>query len=198
MKTPSSRAPSADLAGYELLVAVCGGIAAYKTCEVVSGVVQRGASVTVAMTAAARKFVGPITFQALTGRRVLTRLWHTGDAAEIQHVTTTGAADLLLVAPATANIIGKMAAGIADDLVSTLIVSADCPILLAPAMNNRMWANPMVQRNVKVLRDQGYPLVGPGEGWLACRSEGPGRMAEPDEILDAAVTLLTKNPPKKK
>ena len=185
-----------DLARYEVLVGVCGGIAAYKVCEVVSGLVQRGAGVTVAMTRSARKFVGRTTFQALTGRRVLTSLWHTDDAAEVQHITLTGAVDLVLIAPATANIIGKIASGIADELVSTLVMSSALPVVLAPTMNDRMWKNPIVQRNVATLTEQGYKFIGPGEGWLACGSVGPGRMAEASEILDLIVPMLKTKPPK--
>lgn len=189
------RAP-ANLAGYEVLVAVCGGIAAYKVCEVVSALVQRGVGVTVAMTRAARKFVGVATFQALTGRRVLTSLWNASDPADAQHITLTGNADLMLIAPATANIIGKIAAGIADDAVTTLVVSTASPVLLAPSMNDRMWNHPIVQRNVTTLKDLGFQWVGPSEGWLACRSVGPGRMAEPAEILDRVGSMLKAQPAK--
>lgn len=189
------RAP-ANLVGYEVLVAVCGGIAAYKVCEVVSALVQRGVGVTVAMTRAARKFVGVATFQALTGRRVLTSLWNANDPADPQHITMTGDADLMLIAPATANIIGKIAAGIADDAVTTLVVSTASPVLLAPSMNDRMWNHPIVQRNVATLKDLGFQWVGPSEGWLACRSVGPGRMAEPAEILDRVGSMLKAQPAK--
>ncbi len=192
---PEPRAP-ANLAGYEVLLAVCGGIAAYKVCEVVSALVQRGVGVTVAMTRAARKFVGVATFQALTGRRVLTSLWNPNDPADPQHITLAGNADLMLIAPATANIIGKIAAGIADDTVTTLVVSTASPVLLAPSMNDRMWNHPIVQRNVTTLKDLGFQWVGPSEGWLACRSVGPGRMAEPAEILDRVGSMLKAQPAK--
>ena len=187
----------AKLSGYEVLVAVCGGIAAYKVCEVVSALVQQGAGVNVAMTRAARKFVGAVTFQALTGRRVLTSLWQSGEIADVQHIALSGAADLMLIAPATANTIGKIAAGIADDMVSTLVVSAASPVVLAPAMNDRMWANPIVQDNVASLTEHGYKLIGPGEGWLACGRIGPGRMAEPSDILDCVIPMLKAKPPKR-
>ena len=192
---PEPRAP-ANLAGYEVLVAVCGGIAAYKVCEVVSALVQGGVGVTVAMTRAARKFVGVATFQALTGRRVLTSLWNANDPADPQHITLTDNADLMLIAPATADIIGKIAAGIADDAVTTLVVSTASPVLLAPSMNDRMWNHPIVQRNVTTLKDLGFQWVGPSEGWLACRSVGPGRMAEPAEILDRVGCMLQAQPAK--
>jgi phosphopantothenoylcysteine decarboxylase/phosphopantothenate--cysteine ligase len=185
-----------DLAGYEVIVALSGGIAAYKVCEVVSRLVQRGAGVTVAMTKAARKFVTPLTFQALSGRSVLTDLWKTGGAADIQHIDLTTRADLLLVAPATANTIGKIAAGLADEVVSNLVISADSPVMLAPAMNDRMWKNAAVQRNVTSLRRDGFQIVGPAEGWLACRSMGPGRMVEAAELVEAVVVQLQTRPPK--
>ena len=185
-----------DLAGYEVIVALSGGIAAYKVCEVVSRLVQRGAGVTVAMTKDARKFVTPLTFQALSGRSVLTDLWKTGGAADIQHIDLTTRADLLLVAPATANTIGKIAAGLADEVVSNLVISADSPVMLAPAMNDRMWKNAAVQRNVTSLRRDGFQIVGPAEGWLACRSMGPGRMVEAAELVEAVVVQLQTRPPK--
>ena len=190
--------PEYDLSGYEILTCVCGGIAAYKVCEVVSKLVQRGAGVTVAMTRSAKKFVGPTTFQALTGRPVLTSLWSAADPEDVQHIALTGAADLVLIAPATANILGKIASGIADDVVTTLVISAASPVILAPAMNERMWANAIVQENMANLKRCGFTMVGPGEGWLACRSIGPGRMAEPSEILDIVVAKLKSQPPKKK
>ena len=186
-----------DLTGYEVVVGVCGGIAAYKVCEVVSALAQRGASVAVAMTRAAREFVGPVAFQALSGRRVLTSLWDEGQAADIRHITLSGSADLMLVAPATADVIARIAHGLADDVVTTLVVSAASPVVLAPAMNDRMWANPIVQRNVSVLRDAGFAMLGPAEGWLACRSVGPGRMIEPSEIVEAVSTTLKSQPPKR-
>ena len=197
MKSRSDKPDTLDLVGYEVLLAVCGGIAAYKVCEVASRLTQRGAGVTVAMTKAATRFVGPVTFQALTGRRVLTSMWHEHDGAGVPHISLTDAADLMLIAPATANIIGKIASGIADDLVSTLAASAALPVVLAPAMNERMWNSPIVQRNVAALTELGYVSVGPREGWLACRGVGPGRMAEPNEILDAVIPSLTAKPAKK-
>ena len=185
-----------DLERYEVIVGVSGGIAAYKACEVVSKLVQSGAGVTVAMTRAARKFVGPVTFQALNGRDVLSSLWDFDDRCSVRHITLTSAADLMLIAPATANIIGKIAGGIADDLLSTLVISADSPVVLAPAMNDRMWSNPIVKGNVSRLAELGYRFVGPGEGWLACGTLGPGRMAESHEIFEVIVGMLKANPPK--
>jgi len=196
MKSRPDDRRNAPLDRYEVLVAACGGIAAYKVGHVVSQLVQRGAGVTVAMTRAARKFVGPTTFQALTGRRVLTSIWTDEDPGDVQHIALSGAADLMLIAPATANMIGKIAAGIADDIVTTLVISQDSPVLLAPAMNTRMWKNHIVQRNLTTLKDAGYIILDPGEGWLACRTVGPGRMADPDEILEAVTSRLTTSTPK--
>lgn len=185
-----------DLDRYEVVVGVSGGIAAYKVCELISKLVQSGAGVTVAMTRAARKFVGPATFQALTGRRVLTSLWDFDDRCGVRHITLTSAADLMLIAPATANVIGKIAGGIADDLLSTLVISADSPVVLAPAMNDRMWSNPIVKGNVSRLAELGYRFVGPGDGWLACGTLGPGRMAESQEIFETIAPMLKANAPK--
>jgi phosphopantothenoylcysteine decarboxylase/phosphopantothenate--cysteine ligase len=185
-----------DLAGYEVLVGVGGGIAAYKVCQVVSRLVQRGCGVTVAMTEAGTRFVTPLTFQSLTHRQVFTSMWVVEGYHDPQHLSLTERADLFVVAPTTANLIGKFASGIADDLISTLMIGRDCPVLLAPAMNTRMWENPVVARNVRTLRDLGYAFIDPGEGYLACGTMGAGRMAEPEEILDRVVALLSAAPPK--
>lgn len=181
--------------GCELLVCVCGGIAAYKTAALVSMLVQRGCGVTVAMTRNARRFVGPITFQALTGRPVVTSPWRAAGSGDIQHLKLSETADLILVAPATANIIGKLAGGIADDLVSTLLLGAACPVILAPAMNTRMWQHPAVQGNVALLRERGFELVGPEEGWQACGTVGPGRMSEPETLLATVRERLLRSKP---
>lgn len=188
-----------NLAGYEVLLCVTGGIACYKSADLASSLVQAGAGVTVAMTAAARRFVAPLTFQTLTSRPVYTSLWQRTADFRSEHIALTDLADLMIVAPATANILGKFAAGLADDLVSALALSAtgSCPILLAPAMNTRMWSAPPVQANVKTLAQWGYHVVGPATGRLACGTEGIGRMSEPADILAAAATLLRRTPPRK-
>lgn len=194
-KAAAGRNPPDDLRGYEVVVAVCGGIAAYKVCTVVSRLAQRGAGVTVVMTEAATKFVTPLTFESLTLRRVFTNTWEAEGYHDPQHLRLTESADLFFVAPCTANMIGKIANGIADDLVSTMVMSTDCPVVLAPAMNTRMWENPIVQGNVKTLAKAGYEIIPPAEGWLACRTVGAGRLPEPEDLIDAVVSrLISKRP----
>jgi phosphopantothenoylcysteine decarboxylase/phosphopantothenate--cysteine ligase len=185
-----------DLAGYEVLVAVCGGIAAYKVASLVSALVQRKAGVTVAMTEAGRRFITPLTFETLTGRQVFTSMWHAAESHDPQHLRLTDTADLFVIAPATANTIGKIAHGIADDLVSTMAMSMAGPMMLAPAMNTRMWENPVVQENVNLLTRRGAIIVPPGEGWLACGTVGAGRMAEPETILAAIEHTLKQAAPR--
>lgn len=182
--------PAQPLKGREIVVGICGGIACYKVADLVSKLVQAGAGVTVAMTADAQKFVTPLTFQALTGRPVHTNIWATEDSGDVQHIKLTEKADLMLVAPATATTIARIAAGLCDDLVALLVAAAACPVMLAPSMNDRMWANPIAQRNVRALTDAGYQLIGPDAGWLACRNVGAGRMSEPGAIFEAVVDAL--------
>lgn len=174
---------------HEIIIGVSGGIAAYKTAALVSSLVQDGHGVTVVMTRAARKLVGPATFRALTGRDVATDMF-----ARYQplgpHIELADRADLVCVAPATANLLGKLANGLADDPLSTLLLAFRGPVVLAPAMNTTMWKKPAVGRNVAVLHADGYHLVGPQEGWLSCRRSGVGRMAEPAEIKEKIVRLL--------
>jgi len=181
------------LAGREVLLCATGGIACYKAADLASKLVRAGAGVSVALSAAAQRFVCPLTFQALTARAVHTTLWADARPADVEHIALTDRAELLIVAPATANILAKLAAGLADDLVSTLALAAQgaCPILLAPAMNTRMWLAPSTEANVARLGEWGMHFVGPAEGRLACGTTGPGRMAEPDEILAHAVAILS-------
>jgi phosphopantothenoylcysteine decarboxylase/phosphopantothenate--cysteine ligase len=171
--------------GRELIIGVTGGISAYKTPVLVSRLVQAGAKVTVAMTEAATQFVGPTTFQALTARPVRTDLFASQDDPLDSHIELAKRAELLCVAPATANFLAKAAHGIADDLLSTLYLAFRGPVLVAPAMNSAMWEQPAVQRNVQQLRADGVLFIGPDEGWLACRAAGPGRMSEPEAIFAA-------------
>ena len=180
------------LAGREIVVGVGGGIACYKACDLVSKLVQRGCGVTVAMTDAAQRFVTPLTFEALSQRPVHRGIWDQVDAADTQHVKLTERADLLIVAPATMHLVCKIAAGLCDDVVSLLCAASACPILMAPGMNGRMWANAATREAVERLKARGVSFVGPGEGWLACRDHGVGRMAEVGEILEAAGGVLPR------
>jgi phosphopantothenoylcysteine decarboxylase len=186
----SSDSATLPLTGREIIVAVCGGIAAYKVADVVSKLVQQGAGVTVVMTASATNFVTPLTFQSLSGRPVRTDTFDLPDSSDPQHIGLTERADLMLVAPATANIIAKTAHGICDDLVSVMINASACPVIFAPAMNNRMWDNPITKENCQKLQKHGYRFIGPEEGWLACRSVGKGRMSEAAAIVQAVVESL--------
>jgi phosphopantothenoylcysteine decarboxylase/phosphopantothenate--cysteine ligase len=171
--------------GRELLIGVTGGIAAFKTAAMVSQLVQQGALVTVAMTDSAKEFVGPATFAALTGRPVADRLFDVENFPLGAHIELAKRAELLCVAPASANFLAKAAQGLADDLLSTLYLSFAGPVLVAPAMNVEMWGKPAVARNVERLRGDGVTIVGPEEGWLSCRDRGAGRMAAPETITAA-------------
>lgn len=192
MSLPPNDSNSPTLKGREIIVAVCGGIAAYKVAEVVSKLVQLGAGVTVCMTQGAQKFVTPLTFEALSGRPVRTGTFELVESSDPQHIALTERADLMLVAPATNNIIAKVAQGLCDDLVSLMICAAACPVVFAPAMNNRMWENPIAQENVAKLSSLGYRFIGPEAGWLACRNVGAGRLSEPQKIVDVLTDMLTK------
>jgi phosphopantothenoylcysteine decarboxylase/phosphopantothenate--cysteine ligase len=183
-------ATNPPLAGREVIVGVCGGIAAYKACDVVSKLVQRGAGVTVAMTEAATKFVTPLTFEALSGRHVMTSPWTLQDTSDPQHIKLTERADLMLVVPATTNLIAKVATGLADDLLSLMICASACPVVFAPAMNHRMWDHPVARENVEKLQKIGYTFIGPEPGWLACRNVGMGRLSEPAEIIETIAEML--------
>ncbi len=176
----------------EVIVGVCGGIAAYKTAALVSQLVQAGHGVSVVMTSAAREFIGPVTFAALTGRPVAQRMFDDQGHPLGAHIELAERGELMCVAPATANLMAKAAAGMADDLLSTLLLSFNGPILLAPAMSSDMWEKPSVRRNVTQLRTDGVHFVDPEEGWLSCRKRGVGRMAAPEKILTAIQQLLDK------
>jgi phosphopantothenoylcysteine decarboxylase/phosphopantothenate--cysteine ligase len=173
-----------------IALGVCGGIGAYKAVEVARGLQKRGHEVVAVMTAAATRFVGPLTFEAITRRQVLTDQFAPGMNADIEHIALASSIDLLLIAPATANIIGKLANGIADDFLSTLYTATRAPLLLAPSMNTQMFAHEAVRRNLDTLASRGVRFVEPGEGYLACGWVGKGRLAEPDEIVAAAEALL--------
>src|SRR5580765_598240 len=169
---------------------VTGGIGAYKAVEVCRGLQKRGHDVVAVMTKAATRFVGPITFEAITRRPVITSQWKPGANADIEHIAIADEIALLLVAPCTANVIGKFANGIADDFLTSLYLATKAPVLIAPAMNTNMLAHDAVQRNVQTLAARGVRFVEPGEGYLACGWIGKGRLAEPDTIVAAADALL--------
>ncbi|QDT50633.1 Phosphopantothenoylcysteine decarboxylase [Symmachiella dynata] len=174
----------------EVLLGVTGGIAAYKTAELCSRLVQAGAGVSVVMTTSAEKFIGATTFEALTGRPVHRQLFQPQEHHIGEHIGLVRRADLLVVAPASANCLAKFAHGLADDLLSTIALTHTGPILMAPAMNSEMWQKPSVQRNIAQLREDGVLFIEPGSGWLSCGQVGPGRMAEAAEILDRVRELL--------
>jgi len=176
--------------GREIVVGVTGGVAAFKTAALVSKLVQEGAGVTVVMTAAAQRFVGPATFAALTGRPVVCDTFDERQFPLGAHITLAEQARLLVVAPASADFLAKAAHGLADDLLSTLYLAFSGRVLMAPAMNTAMWEKAAVQRNVAQLRVDGVQFVEPGRGWLSCRQVGAGRMAEPETILSAIRGLL--------
>ncbi len=182
------------LAGKRVLLIIAGGIAAYKTLELIRLLKGQGASVTPVMTKAASEFVTPLSVSALAGEKVYTDLFDLTDEAEMGHIQLSRSADLVVVAPATANIMAKMAGGHADDMATTLLMATDTPVMIAPAMNVRMWDHPATQRNVKTLLEDGIRIVGPNVGDMACGEHGPGRMAEPAEILDTVRNALTTGP----
>ena len=169
---------------------ITGGIGAYKAVEVARGLQKRGHDVVAVMTRNARRFVGPVTLEAITRHPVVTSQWAAGANADVEHIALASSIDLLLVAPATANILGKFAGGIADDFLSALYLATTAPVMVAPAMNSNMLAHPAVQQNVRTLEARGVRVVEPGAGYLACGWIGKGRLAEPDEIVEAADRLL--------
>ena len=184
--------------GREIILGVTGGIAAFKAAALASLLVQRGAGVTAVLTRNARRFVGAATFAALTGRPVASRSFDPAAFPLGAHIELAARADLVVVAPASADLLAKVAGGAADDLLTTLLLCAECPTIFAPAMNSAMWAKAAVRRNVEqVAADRGI-IVQPGTGWLSCRQTGAGRMAEPDEILTVIEETLSGLPPRKR
>lgn len=178
-----------------IIVGVTGGIAAYKTCTLVSRLAQAGALVTVAMTDAATRFVTPLTFQALSGRPVYTSAWDHIESHDPQHVSLAREARLAVVAPCSMDCMAKLAGGHTDDVVTLILSAIDrtkTPVLLAPSMNDSMWKQASTQRNAKQLAGDGFQLIGPGEGWQACRTVGTGRMVEPEALLETVRSTLTR------
>ena len=176
-------------AGRHVVLGVAGGIASYKSCILARRLVEAGASVDVVLTQGAAQFVGPVTFEALTGRPVLTSLWEPGGA--LTHIRLGRDPDLIIVAPATAHLLARVALGLGDDLLSALLLARKAPVLFAPAMNDEMYANPATQENLRTLAARGFRFVGPERGALAeGPSERPGRMSEPEKILSHAARVL--------
>jgi phosphopantothenoylcysteine decarboxylase/phosphopantothenate--cysteine ligase len=183
-----------DFQGRRIVLGVTGGIAAYKAAELVRLLVKAGAQVDVVLTEAGSQFVGAATFQALTGRPVWQAMWDARMENGMVHIDLTRGADALLIAPATANFMAKLTQGLADDLLSTLCLARDCPLLVAPAMNRQMWINPATQRNVAQLRADGVTLLGPAQGEQACGETGDGRLLEAGELFDHLFSFLQPKP----
>jgi phosphopantothenoylcysteine decarboxylase/phosphopantothenate--cysteine ligase len=173
-----------------IALGVTGGIGAYKAVEIARGLQKQGHDVVAIMTRSARRFVAPLTFEAITRRPVITDQWKPGANADIEHISIASSIDLLLVAPATANTLGKFAHGIADDFLSSLYLATTAPVVLAPAMNTNMFAHPAVLANLKALTGRGVRIVEPGSGYLACGWIGKGRLAEPEEVVACALQVL--------
>jgi phosphopantothenoylcysteine decarboxylase/phosphopantothenate--cysteine ligase len=186
--------PSREGRGRRVLLLVTGGIAAYKSCTVVRRLVDAGCEVRVAMTDAAQRFVGPVTFEALSGQAVGTSLWGEGGEEPLDHIQWAQGIDLLLVAPATLDFLGKMANGLANDLPSTLVAATDAPIMVAPAMNDRMWASPANRQNLATIAGRGVEIIDPGSGYLACGTVAEGRLAEPESIVDRVLERIGGGP----
>ena len=179
-----------DWTGKEIVLGVTGGIAAYKSAEVVSRLRHLGARVSVIMTKNAAEFVAPLTFQTLSANQVTLDTFQAPEYWNVEHVALAKRAEVFVIAPATANILAKMACGIADDMLSTTVLATKAPVLVAPAMNTGMWTAAATQKNVETLKARGVHFVGPGHGLLACGDEGAGRMSEPEEIVEAIGALL--------
>ena len=185
------------LKNLNILLGVSGGIAAYKAVDLAGKLTAAGAKVNTVMTENACRLVGEASFEAVTCSAVFTSLWNTPEEYKIGHIALVDRADIIVIAPATANIIGKIANGICDDLLSTTLCAAwrliqSEAVFLAPAMNNNMWNNPAVQRNVTTVKEMGFQLIGPVEGRLACGTEGIGRMSEPKDILKVVEKVAAK------
>ena len=182
------------LAGKNILLIISGGIAAYKSLDLIRRMRERGASVTPVMTQAASEFVTPLSVSALAGVQVYQDLFDLTAESDMGHIQLSRSADLIVVAPASADLMAKMANGLANDLASTLLLATDTPVLIAPAMNVRMWDHPATQRNLAQLTVDGVHIVGPNPGDMACGDYGPGRMSEPLEIIDAIAAQFAPRP----
>ena len=173
-----------------IVIGITGGIAAYKACGIVSFLKHEGANVDVIMTKNACEFIAPLTLETLSGNRVITDMFERSECVDVTHIVLARKADLFVVVPATANIIGKVANGIADDMLSTTIMATTSPVIFAPAMNNQMYENPIVQHNIEVLKSYGYKFIEPRVGHLACGYEAKGKLADKKEIIDYMKLVL--------
>ncbi|MBQ2897575.1 MAG: bifunctional phosphopantothenoylcysteine decarboxylase/phosphopantothenate--cysteine ligase CoaBC [Clostridia bacterium] len=176
-----------------VVVGVTGGIAAYKSCELVSRLIKKNINTVVVMTKSATEFVSPLTFMTISKNKVITKMFDTPASFDVEHISVAKQADLFVIVPATANIIGKIANGIADDFLSTTVMATKAPVLIAPAMNTNMWQNPIVQKNVSTLKEYGYTFVNPAKGRLACGDVGEGKLADLDDIEQAIEIALCNN-----
>jgi phosphopantothenoylcysteine decarboxylase/phosphopantothenate--cysteine ligase len=177
--------------GKKIVIGVTGSIAAFKVAGWVSTLTKDGADVSVVMTESGTRFVAPLTFAALSGNPVLTDMFQAEEAHAISHIQLAQEADLILIAPATANTIAKLAHGFADDLLSTTVLAADCPVVIAPAMNSKMFENPLTRKNIKILDETGYGIIEPEYGKMACKTEGPGRLAEWESVKEQLLQSLS-------
>ncbi|MBT3180871.1 MAG: bifunctional phosphopantothenoylcysteine decarboxylase/phosphopantothenate--cysteine ligase CoaBC [Deltaproteobacteria bacterium] len=181
---------SLEMKNKNILLGVSGGIAAYKSCELVRTLVKAGANIDCILTKAGGQFITPLTLQTLSGNPVHTDIFHLTEETDVRHISLADKADLILVAPATANIIAKVACGLCNDLLTTVICATKAPVLFAPSMNVNMWENPITQDNIEKLKKYGYHFIEPGEGMLACGYEGKGRLAEINTIANTAKSIL--------
>ena len=179
--------------GKNIVIGMTGGIACYKVCEIISYLVREGASVDVVMTKNATEFITPLTLETLSKRKVVIDMFEKKERMEVEHISLARKADLMVVVPATANIIGKVANGIADDMLSTTIMATTARVVFAPAMNNQMYNNPIVQSNISKLMSYGYEFISPIEGNLACGYKAIGKLAKKDTIIDKISDLLKEN-----
>ena len=173
-----------------IVLGITGGIAAYKACGIVSYLKSEGANVNVIMTKNACEFITPLTLETLSGNKVITDMFERPDHRDVEHISLARKADLFLIVPATANIIGKVANGIADDMLSTTIMATKAPVIFAPAMNDGMYSNLIVQDNIKKLKEYGYKFIEPATGHLACGYDGKGKLAKKEDIIDYVKVLI--------
>lgn len=177
-------------ANLNIVVGITGGIAAYKVCGIISYLKKQGANVYVIMTRNACEFITPLTIETLSGNKVITDMFKRPDYIDVKHISLANKADLFLIVPATANIIGKVANGIADDMLSTTIMATKAPVIFAPAMNNKMYENPIVQNNLEKLKSYGYKIIEPSVGHLACGYDAKGKLPKNEEIIDYVKILV--------